>query len=90
MKVRFQFWEQIEVKRGHIRRIWGMKKDSLRICIQSQQPWQLATYEHAQRPAKAEHLKSIFLSSVLQFPGASASILLHNHLLCDLVQDNQS
>ena len=26
-KVGFQFWEQIEVRRGHIRRIWGMRKD---------------------------------------------------------------
>ena len=26
-KVVFQFWEQIEVRRGHIRRIWGMGKD---------------------------------------------------------------
>ena len=26
-KVGFQFWEQTEVIRGHIRRIWGMRKD---------------------------------------------------------------
>ena len=26
-KVLFQFWEQIEDRRGHIRRIWGMGKD---------------------------------------------------------------
>ena len=26
-KVKFQFWEQTEVRRGHIRRIWGMRKD---------------------------------------------------------------
>ena len=38
-------------------------------------------------PARAERLESIFLSSVLQFPSANASILLHNmhHLSCDLV-----
>ena len=26
-KMGFQFWEQIEVKRSHIRRIWWMRKD---------------------------------------------------------------
>ena len=25
-KMGFQFWEQIEVRRSHIRRIWGMRK----------------------------------------------------------------
>ena len=26
-KIEFQFWEQMEVRRSHFRRIWGMRKD---------------------------------------------------------------
>ena len=52
-KVGFQFWEQIEVRRAHIRRIWGVE-EGLRIRIQLQQSWQFATCEQAHCPARAE------------------------------------
>ena len=90
-KVIFQFWEQIEVRRGHIRRIWGMRKD-FESAFSRSQSWQLATCKQAYCPARAEQLESIFFSCFLQFPGTTASVLLHNmHLFsCDLVQDIQS
>ena len=59
-KIGFQFWEQIEVRRGHIRRLFGVGgEEGLRIRIQSQQTWQLATCEQAHCPARAERLESI-------------------------------
>ena len=38
-KMGFQFWEQIEVRRSCIRRIWG-GEEGYQIHIQSQQSWQ--------------------------------------------------
>ena len=50
----------------------------------------MATCEQVHYPARAERLKSIFLSSSSQSPDTATSVLLHNmhHLSCDLPQDN--
>ena len=89
-KMGFQFWEQKEVRKSHIRRIWGMRKD-FQIHIQSQQSWQLVTCGQRRCPARAEHLESGFLASFLRFPGVATSISLHNihSLSCDIAKDNQ-
>ena len=44
-KMGFQFWEQIEDRRSHIKRIWGGGgvRKWFQIHIQSQQSWQLVT-----------------------------------------------
>ena len=52
-KMGFQFWEQIEVRRSHVRIMWGMER------ISNQQSWQLVTCGQGSCPAKAEHRKSV-------------------------------
>ena len=67
-------------------------EEGFQIHIQSQQSWQLVKSGQGRSPARAEHCESVFLTSILRFPGVAASIRLHNmHCLsCDLAEDNQS
>ena len=55
-KVGFQFWKQREVRRGHIRRIWGVRKDFESAFSHSSHG--NLRCEQAHCPARAEHLKS--------------------------------
>ena len=61
-------------------------EEGLRSCIQSKQPWQLATCEQGHYPARADNHESPFLSSSSQSPDAAASARLHNmhRLSCGL------
>ena len=84
-KVGFQFWEQVEVRRAHIGRIWGMRKD----------------FESAFSRSSHGNLRRVSRRSVLEKQNTSiqfSSPLSCNFLaqapqfcciICDLVQDNQ-
>ena len=86
MKMGFQFWERIEVRRSHNRRIWGMRKDFKSTFGRSSHGnlWRVSRGVVLQEQNTA--------SQFLRFPDVAASIRLYNMncLLCNLAHDNQS
>ena len=74
-KMRFQFWEQI--RRSHIRGIWGMRKDfkphSVAAVIATCDVWAAVSSCKSRTPRVSFH--HLYF---LWFPGIAASIHLHN------------
>ena len=86
MKMGFQFWERIEVRRSNNRRIWGMRKDF-------KPTFGRRSHDNLWRVSRGVVLQEQNTASqFLRFPDVVASIRLYNMhcLLCNLAHDNQS
>ena len=67
MKMGFQFWEQIEVRRSHITRIWGWGRISNPHSVAAAQSWQFVTCGQGRRTARAGFDPvSLYFTSVLK------------------------
>ena len=64
MKVGFQFWEQIEVRWGHIRRIWGVRKDFEPAFSRSSQ----GNLRHVSRRIVMQEQNTSTSSQLMHFP----------------------